>query len=567
MKGFQVKLRRQIARFSLLFSLSCFLLFMAMLLLYSVYFNSYRAKNYNRILAEEFRQVYEQYDRYASESGTGYDNFLRCLSGDLSGTALSFVYRSFARDCIVPSNLVLTDSGGQVVSTTYPNLSYSQRTFNAQVVQNMLAQGQRPYQTVYFFDGEPRYVLCRPVYDGANQLKGVASLYIDTNVLTQNMRTLQYSGIIVHGNSAVVVAPDRELLQSLNHFYGIENGKFRFNGQDYWMYASQLPGYNVTVYAYVGIIPIWGYYLLCTVFSVIVYFLVTLLAMQTANNIAQHSAASVERLRSEIDSVAQKGDGTILMKTDDEFEDIADHINMMLDGIRELTSLNFELLKLNNAMEMRTLEAKFNPHFLYNTLESIRFAIQLKVPGADNTLLNLTKLLRYSVGNCNSEVSLSEDLSHILSYLDIIKFRFGERFTYHIDIDPSCMSHRVPKLLLQPVIENSVKYGFQSRKSIAIAVRGVMEPNDVLALTVTDDGGGILLERLTQLRGLLHTPAHLREGAAYSELQSTARRLYLQYGGSSRIEINSTHGEGTEVTLYVEGRRNSDELPGFSGRG
>lgn len=564
MKGFQVKLRRQIARFSLLFSLSCFLLFMGMLLLYSVYFNSYRAKNYNRILAEEFRQVYAQYDRYTSEDGAGYENFLRCLGGDLSGTALSFVYRSFARDCIVPSNLVLTDPEGQVVSTTYQNFSYSQRTFNAQVVENMFSQPQRPYHTVYFFDGAPRYVLCRPLYDDANRFKGVATLYIDTNALTRNMRTLQYSGIIVHGNSAVVVAPDRGLLQNLNRFYGIENGKFRFNGQDYWMYASQLPDYNMTVYTYVGIIPIWGYYLLSMVFSVIVYFLVTLLAMQMANNIAQHSAASVEQLRTEIDSVAQKGDGTIIMKTGDEFEDIAEHINIMLDGIRELTGHNFELLKLNNTMEMRTLEAKFNPHFLYNTLESIRFAIQLGVPGADNTLLNLTKLLRYSVDNRSSEVSLSEDLSHILSYLDIIKFRFGERFTYHIDIDPPCMGHRVPKLLLQPVIENSVKYGFQSKKSIAISIKGAVRPNGVLTLTVVDNGGGILPDRLAQLRNLLRSPARLREGAGYSELQGTARRLYLQYGGSSRIEINSTHGEGTEVILYVEGRRNSDELSGSS---
>ena len=239
--GFQKRIRRQIMRFSLLLAAVFFVVSVGLLFLYSIYYNSYRAKNYNEMLCDDFSQVYEQYRSYLSTRGEGWSILLRCLDEEISGTALALSYRSFSRDCMVSSNLILTDQTGRVVSTTYDELTYSQEQFNAQVIRNTFAQKVYPYNTVYYYDSAPRYVFSQPIYDEEGTYRGVACLYLDMEGLIDNMQTLQYSGIIVHGASRVIVAADRRMVKNFNHFYGVEDGLFRLNGQEYWICSAALP--------------------------------------------------------------------------------------------------------------------------------------------------------------------------------------------------------------------------------------------------------------------------------------------------------------------------------------
>lgn len=561
-RSFQSRLRWQIMRLTLVLSACFFVGFMSILFLYSIHFNSYQAEKCNQALSDRFIRAYEEHRAYLSPSGAGREDFLRCLDGEISGATLSFIYRSFSRDCSVSSNLILTDARGELASTTYPNPSYSQLHFNGLVVNNALDADAEIYNTVYYLDGNPRYVFAGKIRDDGGTYRGMACLYLDMYEMTDAMHTLQYSGIIVHNGSNVVVADDQRIVKDFNYFPGMRNGQFELDGQSYWMYSTRLDRYNVTIYTYVTVVSFWGYYMFCALFSIAFCLIAMLLSAFIARNIAQHSSASVEQLQAQIDRIAESGSGLLDIKTGDEFENIADHINTMLANLRELSDHNYELLRLNNRMEMRALESKFNPHFLYNTLDSIRFAVRCGMPGGDAALLNLTRLLRYSVGDVRSEVSLEEDLPHIQNYLDIMKFRFGDSFTYDMDIEPNCMQRSIPRLLLQPVIENSVKYGFEGRQSVSISIRGRLEEDGFLRLTVVDNGMGIQPDRLEWLKGVLKNPVEVREGAGYSELQSTARRLHLQYGRGSSIEVDSAYGRGTTVTLRVAEREMQYELSG-----
>ena len=114
---------------------------------------------------------------------------------------------------------------------------------------------------------------------------------------------------------------------------------------------------------------------------------------------------------------------------------------------------------------------QFNPHFLYNTLATVRYLVKLDPDGAVRTVVSLAELLRYSLNKENSYVELSEDLKYIENYLTILETRFGSKFSFDIKVPDDCMDAVIPKLIVQPVIENAVKYGFEGVPSMKISVR------------------------------------------------------------------------------------------------
>ena len=122
-----------------------------------------------------------------------------------------------------------------------------------------------------------------------------------------------------------------------------------------------------------------------------------------------------------------------------------------------------------NVLQMR-------PHFIYNTLESIRFAILMDDDKkASDMLLALTSLLRYSVEH-NDFISLEEDMEHIREYLDIMRFRYGNRFRYQFEIAEDTKPYLIPPLFVQPLLENSLKYGFADQDTLELSVQTWLDP-------------------------------------------------------------------------------------------
>ena len=155
----------------------------------------------------------------------------------------------------------------------------------------------------------------------------------------------------------------------------------------------------------------------------------------------------------------QKGnpDHAVKLETGDEFEEIAGQINKMLISINELNKKNLDLVNINNRMEIQNLQAQINPHFIYNTLDNIRYLIIQDAKRADDLIERFTHILRYSIDNRKNRTMLSEDMEYIEDYLIIQKTRFGDRFQYTVEIGEECYPVVIPKLLLQPMIENSLE--------------------------------------------------------------------------------------------------------------
>ena len=230
-----------------------------------------------------------------------------------------------------------------------------------------------------------------------------------------------------------------------------------------------------------------------------------------------------------------------------EFAALANGFNQMTTKLEELIDTNYRQTITLQQAQLKTLQAQINPHFIYNTLDNIRYLIPADPQRAQQLIGRFIGILRYSINNTKHNVTVKDDLKYLQDYLVIQSTRFGANFSYEIDIDDACMEFIIPKLLLQPLLENSIKYGFQKKPHIHIRVRGWLG-EDALYFTVEDNGGGVDETMLEQLRDILRSD---EVNIEHNGLQNINRRIWLGYGGDSGLTIDSTEGEGFTVKLKL----------------
>ena len=216
---------------------------------------------------------------------------------------------------------------------------------------------------------------------------------------------------------------------------------------------------------------------------------------------------------------------------------------------RELIAHNDELLNRRRQMEIKHLEEQFNPHFVYNVMETVRYQISEDPETASEMLLSFASLMRYSVNYGHTKVLLETDVEYVNDYLLLQKARYNNCLLYDFDIPEELLECRVPKLLLQPVIENSIVHGYRAGRTLSIRVQAEHR-DDSLRFTVTDDGAGIPAGRLAELRESFEHDL-TNEYAAHVGLYNIQKVIRLTYGAPYGVQIESTEGQGTAVTLTI----------------
>ncbi len=268
-------------------------------------------------------------------------------------------------------------------------------------------------------------------------------------------------------------------------------------------------------------------------------------AMRAANGKMQ----SIGKIVAALEQV-QNGNFKCYMKVeaDDEFGMIAESFNMMTESINNLIKKNAEISRETVAAQIRQLESQFNPHFLFNTLELIKYMAKLDSDNVAPIINSLCKLLRYSINIDGNDITLAEDMEHTKNYLSIQKFRFTQRFNYSVKIEESCLDCIVPKLILQPLIENSLQHtllGGGGKKVLEVEIVA-FEKDGKICISVKDNGDGMDSEKLAELGKMLmqetQTSNHLG-------LYNINRRLVLLHGKKAGFEIESSPGHGTIVTM------------------
>lgn len=291
---------------------------------------------------------------------------------------------------------------------------------------------------------------------------------------------------------------------------------------------------------------------------VLVFFAAMIAAIQiSTKRVAQEKTRVIDEIATACDLVSHGNLNTELtISSHDEFQVIAQAYNTMLENVRKSMEKSVKLGRDTAVAQIRQMESQFNPHFLFNTLENIRFMVRLDPSAADAAMVQLAQLMRYSIKQEGMTVSLKEDLRYIESYMSILKMRFGSRLSYETRIPDELMRRRIPKLIVQPVLENAVKYGMEKKRELKIEIEARCV-GERLEISVRDNGPGIEPEVMETLTQYMENPDMERKTSF--GLMNVHDRLRLMYGKRYGIRIQTQQGRTTEVVLSLPGGEGETE--------
>ena len=218
-----------------------------------------------------------------------------------------------------------------------------------------------------------------------------------------------------------------------------------------------------------------------------------------------------------------------------------DHMTTQIDDL--IKSL-LKQEKLKQKKELEILQAQINPHFLYNTLEAINWmALSMKQKEISNMVILLGNFLRLSLNKGKNVYFVSDELNHLKSYMDIQNIRCRGKIEFSLDADSQVLKFRIIKLLLQPLVENSILHGFDFRGGAGqIWVKAFAE-EDYIYFTVTDDGCGMEPELAEAVCDMNSDVGH--------GLKNVMKRIGLYYGEGCGLTIQSTMGIGTAIEIKI----------------
>lgn len=293
-------------------------------------------------------------------------------------------------------------------------------------------------------------------------------------------------------------------------------------------------------------------FMLVKIFEQIVYFITIFIFLITCifltiNYFINKKLAVIDKIIGAIKSTGKGELNNFLeVETNDELRIIATSYNKMLLDLKNLIEINKREFENNINLEIKQLESQFNPHFLFNTLEMLKYTIKKDVKMSNKIILNISSILRFSIDNRKTIVSLDENIKFIESYLEIQKYRFGEDFSYSIDIESNLNNQKTPKLIFQPIVENSIKYGFSSKDKLHIDIRGKLQKGR-LVIYFLDDGDGLSKDELMEIRKNLKKDNVTNHIGLYN----VNRRIKLHYGEKYGVKILSRKGRGTLVKIVL----------------
>lgn len=236
-----------------------------------------------------------------------------------------------------------------------------------------------------------------------------------------------------------------------------------------------------------------------------------------------------------------------LQTLDRGFDDMAGRVNaLMAKQIEDQKSLH--------RAELELLQAQINPHFLYNTLDSIVIlAENQREEDVANMVTSLSSFFRISLSRGKDIISLADERSHVTSYLQIQQIRYSDILKYEIDIPDELLSCRVPKLVLQPLVENALYHGVKNRRGLGtIRITGEARGDD-LVLKVSDNGAGMTPEQVQALQSGIYEDRHTGLG-----LVNVHKRVRLYCGEKYGLSFESRQGVGTTVSVLLPRNMNDE---------
>ena len=289
-----------------------------------------------------------------------------------------------------------------------------------------------------------------------------------------------------------------------------------------------------------------------------IYMLVALgliaIALVISSEIARNITFPIQKLRDSMKRV-QKGDfsaAEIEVYSDNEIGSLTRSFNVMTQKIQDLMAQNIQEQEQKRKIELKALQSQINPHFLYNTLDSIIWMAEGK-KNEEVVLMtaSLARLLRQSISIENELVTIGQEIEYVRSYLTIQKMRYKDKLEFEINVDPRITHAQIIRLVLQPIVENAIYHGLKYKESKGMLKVHGYELGERIIIDITDDGVGMDEETLKHIYDK-HKVNYHSNGVGVNNVQ---QRLVLYYGKEYGIIYHSEKGKGTTATVVIPKRQ------------
>ncbi|MFH5182355.1 sensor histidine kinase [Paenibacillus sp. TAB 01] len=464
-----------------------------------------------------------------------------------------------------------------------PDLLYSHETlhfFSLQDIQaeSWFAKARSRNGAIYwgrthlqaYVGGDPAYVASasRILHDPKDYDKiiGVLSVDVKEQLLrqivdhielapSQEVAIIDQEGIIVSYRDSSKIGSKIDLTDAqLHSMLGHEDGYFQWNGSaEVAVLYRQIPLTGWTIVAKLPSVEVSGESLALTRISAVIIlaassivfiFILVLSFAYAAERLSR-------RIRELILSMKRDGIDRLDARHSGDLRELEQGVARMVQTVHDLTAESYQAKLLERDAQLRVLQAQINPHFLYNTLDSIHWmAIRRKADDISDMIESLSSYFRQSLSKGRYIVTLEEELQLIRSYMHIQNKRNDDGIRMVYQIDEAALPCTIPKMIIQPLVENAVLHGIHQKrpKHGTITITASLD-HATLRITVTDDGIGIPPERLEALLKAPAEPAAVQSFGLYNVDERI--RLYSQNEPSSGMTITSEQGLGTCVDMRI----------------
>ena len=518
------------------------------------------------------RQIVHNYDNYISTIIDAY-NGIQVKIDNLDVKASAEVTRGYLEDFLL-FKTDITDISlfsldgvlyGSTTTTIYnPGLVIQQAWFERAVNEPSLVFFSNPY----IVDGDFRILVSKVVKHNRGTEKALMMMELDSSPIINlaESANLGKEGRILlldsDYNNIYSSINDKELSKAIRTVKEIiiGSGKAHLNSYDMDVNVDTLTNtkWKIAVFInidntkavqenYIFIIIIIGLFMVVAAVTIIGF---TSRRIANPLKVLEKSMKKIEQADFLIIEPVEEG-------SQKEVASLSNSFNLMMARIKELMDRIIVEQNAQRESELKALQSQINPHFLYNTLDSIVWLIENdKNTDASQMVVALAKLFRISISRGRNIITIKDELEHARSYLIIQRFRYSDSFKYEFDVDEEVLEYTTMKLILQPLIENAIYHGLKNIIDEGFIKIGAHREQDNVVFTVTDNGYGLKKEKIEQLYTNFKNP-HLNDGVG---LKNVYLRLVLYYGKAADLQIESELDEGTTIKIIIPIKRSEQNV-------
>ena len=399
---------------------------------------------------------------------------------------------------------------------------------------------------------------------------GMVALVVDTSYVTELYKGIDKkqggSIILLDGDNNICVNVEpliQRLIVNNDSFIRESDSSIKtvnFEGEEYILSRVMMPHSKLKLLNIISVKELTRNSQVLKTWILLTCVSVILIAVVIATFVSQTITSNIRILLKGIKEFSEgKFGDSIKPRSEDEIGVLTEEFNKMADKISTLIYevYNAEILKKNAEykalqFEYSALQSKINPHFLYNTLETVNSMAKIKGEKEISEMVYLLgNLLRESISGKSNTVFLGREIEYIRNYLRIQKMTYGDKFDVIYHIDEEVSQAIVPKFILQPIVENAIVHGIEEKMGNGRIEIGCKRDNSDLVLEVFDDGIGMQQQEIRKLldhsiEGEDVTGKHTKVG-----VRAVDKRIRILYGDNYGLKISSVPGEGTKVTITM----------------